>query len=365
MKKITIGVLSILIGFSSWFCSAAELRPNHPEFHVVEAGDTLWDISEKFLKTPWLWPEIWHVNDQVSNPHLIFPGDIIALVYVDGERRITKTNRLPNGTIKLSPRTRTLSKDAAITTLPLDAILPFLTSAQVVSEKELEGAPYVVGSDSNRLLAAESNKVYVRGVLDQSAKKYTFFRRGSTYIDPVTGEVLGVEAKHIADGTKIQSGDPAIMLLDKSIIELRQGDRAMPTNEEQLRPVYFPHSPDSLEGGQIISVYDGVQQIGQFDVVIINRGEREGVEVGHVFSIYQRGKKIVDKIATQRRRDDDNVSSFTKFKESLTNKKQTVMLPDELAGRLMVFRTFEKVSLALVLKAERTIHIFDKVKVPL
>ena len=364
MKKLTIGILSTLLSLSALCISAAELRQNHPEFHVVQPGDTLWDISEKFLLSPWLWPEIWHVNNQVDNPHLIFPGDIIALVYVDGKPRITKTNQMPNGVIKLRPKVRELSSDQAISTLPLDAISPFLTSAQVVSEDQMDTSPYVVGSDSDRLLAAEANKVYVRGIQDEAATKYTFFRQGAPYIDPNSGELLGIEAIHIAEGLKTQPGDPAVMVLKKSVQELRRGDRAWPTNDEQLRPVYFPHSPQGFEGGQIISVYGGVQMIGQFDVVVINRGEREQMEVGHVLSIYRRGEKIVDEIATDRRRNDDSVSTWSKIGDAVTNTKQEVTLPDELAGRLMIFRTFEKVSLGLVLEAEKTIHVLDKVKMP-
>lgn len=363
MKKFTIGILSTLLSLASFLSSAAELKQDHPEFHVVQTGDTLWDISEKFLKTPWLWPEIWHVNNQVDNPHLIFPGDIIGLVYINGQPRLTK-NMTPDGTIKLRPKARDLTADSAISTLPLDAILPFITSAQVVSESEIDDAPYVVGSDSNRLLAAENNKVYVRGIIDPVAQKYTFFRKGRAYVDPASGEVLGIEAIHIAEGLKELSGDPSIFRLKKSVQELRQGDRAWPTNDEQLRPVYFPHSPKAFDGGQIISVYGGVDQIGQYDVVVINRGERESMEVGHVLSIYQKGDTIVDNIATQRRADSDSVSAMDKFTDAITNTKETVTLPDELAGRLMIFRTFEKVSLGLVLKAEKTIHVFDNVKMP-
>lgn len=358
MKKLIVGVFSILMSLSSWLCNAAELAPDHPEFHIVQPGDTLWDISEKFLSTPWLWPEIWHVNEQVDNPHLIFPGDIIALVYINGQARITKTNKLPNGTIKLSPKARELSADSAITTLPLDAILPFMTSAQVVSERQIEDAPYVVGSDNNRLLSAENNRVYVRGILDESIQKYAFFRKGDPYIDPKTGELLGIEAIHVAEGLKVQAGDPAVIRLKKSIIELRHGDRAWATNDDQLRPVYFPHAPKSFDEGQIISVYGGVQQIGQYNVVVINRGQRDNMEVGHVLSIYQQGATYVDEIATKRK---NEKSTFG----GLFSNKQTISLPDEHAGRLMIFRTFEKVSLALVLKAEKTIHVFDKVKMPL
>ncbi len=365
MKKLTLGIIcALVVGFMAKLPKAVELAPNHPEFHVVEPGDTLWDISEKFLQSPWLWPEIWHVNTQVNNPHLIFPGDIISLVYIDGKPRITKTNRFPDGTIKLRPKARELTADQAITTIPLSAIAPFLTSARVVSEEQLETAPYVVGNDSERLLAAENNKAYVRGIVDPTAEKYTFFRKGDIYYDPVTEEVLGIEAQHVAEAKKVQSGDPTVMVLGKSSMELRLGDRAWPTNDEQLRPTYFPRSPKNFDGGQIISVYNGVQKIGQYDIVVINRGVRENMEVGHVLSIYQKGATIVDDIATQRRKDDESVNALTKLKEGITGKKQMVTLPDEYAGRLMVFRTFEKVSLALVLKAEREINVLDKVKMP-
>ena len=365
MKKLTISLLSALLSFSAFYNNATELREGHPEFYIVQPGDTLWDISQTFLKSPWLWPEIWHVNEQVDNPHLIFPGDVLSLVYVDGQPRITKSNKLPNGIIKLTPYARELTAEQAITTIPLDAILPFLTSAIVLSEKELERAPYIVGSDSERLLAAQDHKVYVRGVESQPENNFSFFRIGDKYIDPQTGEYLGTEAIHLGEGLRILTGDPSVIRIKKSVEELRTGDRAWPTNDEQIRPVYFPRAPIGFNGGQIISVYGGVEQIGQFDIVVINRGERENMEIGHVLDIYQRGKTIVDKIATQRRLNDDNVSTWAKLKESVANEKQRVKLPDEKAGQLMIFRTFEKVSLALVLKASRAIHTMDNVETPL
>jgi len=365
MKKLTIGLISAFLSFSAFCSSAAELRDGHPEFHVVQPGDTLWDISQMFLKSPWLWPEIWHVNEQVDNPHLIFPGDVLSLVYIDGKPRIMKGDTLPNGTVKLTPHSRELSADQAITTIPLDAILPFLTSARVLNQDELEAAPYIVGSDSERLLAAQDHKVYVRGIQNEPVDNFSFFRIGDKYLDPQTGEYLGTEAVHLGEGLKIQSGDPTVLRVKKTVEELRIGDRIWPTNDEQIRPVYFPRAPQGFDGGQIISVYGGVEQIGQFDVVVINRGERENIEVGHVLDIYQRGKTIVDKIATERRRSSDDVSTWDKVKESVTNEKQKVTLPDEKAGQLMVFRTFEKVSLGLVLKATRVIHTMDNVKTPL
>ena len=365
MKKLSIGILSALLSFSALWTNAAELRENHPEFHVVQPGDTLWDISQSFLKSPWLWPEIWHVNEQVDNPHLIFPGDVLGLIYIEGQPRITKSNKLPNGTVKLTPHARTLTADQAITTIPLDAIMPFLTSARVLSDEELNSAPYIVGSDSNRLLAAENHKVYVRGLTEQLNDNYSFFRKGDRYIDPQTSEYLGTEAIHLGEGLKIKTGDPAVMRVKRSVEELRAGDRAWPTNDEQIRPVYFPRAPQGFNGGQIISVYGGVGQIGQFDIVVINRGERENMDVGFVLDIHQRGDVIVDKIATELRKNDDSIDTWEKVKDGLTNTKQTVKLPDEKAGQLMIFRTFEKVSLGLVLKATRAIHTLDNVKTPL
>jgi len=365
MKKLIISLLSALLSVSAFLSHSAELREGHPEFYVVQPGDTLWDISQSFLMSPWLWPEIWHVNEQVGNPHLIFPGDVLSLVYIDGEPRIIKSNRLPNGTIKLVPRARELTADQAITTIPLDAILPFLTSARVLDQDQLEAAPYIVGSDSERLLAAQDHKVYVRGIENKPTDNYSFFRIGDKYLDPQTGEYLGTEAIHLGEGLKIQTGDPSVVRIKKSVEELRAGDRAWPTNDEQIRPTYFPRAPQGFDGGQIISVYGGVEQIGQFDIVVINRGKREQMEVGHILDIYQRGKVIVDKIATERRRNDEDVSIWSKVKESATNEKQTVKLPDEKAGQLMIFRTFDKVSLALVLKANRTIHTMDNVETPL
>jgi hypothetical protein len=355
MKKLTIVALSAFISLASWLASAVELAPNHPEFHVVQPGDTLWDISEKFLKSPWLWPEIWHVNDQVKNPHLIYPGDIISLVYIDGKPYIMKTGK---GTIKLSPKARQLSADAAIATIPLDTILPFLTSAQVVTEQQINSSPYVIGNDSERLLGAQNNKAYVRGIPNDGISKYSFFRRGDNYVDPITKEFLGIEAIHIAEGQKVLSGDPATVLLKETKQELLRGDLAWASNDDQLRPTYFPRAPKNFEGGQIISVYAGVQQIGQYDIVVINRGKRENIEVGHVLSIYQRGGIVVDDIAAKRK--DAIADSFFSRADN-----EIVALPDELAGRLMVFRTFEKVSLGLVLKASKSIHVLDKVKTPL
>ncbi|MCO7226568.1 LysM peptidoglycan-binding domain-containing protein [Pleionea sp. CnH1-48] len=367
MKKFIAGLIAAWVYGMCACVQAAELRKDHPDFYVVKEGDTLWDISALFLQTPWLWPEIWHVNDQVDNPHLIYPGDVIALVYMDGQPRLIKNNtgeiRMADGTVKLSPSVRELSRGDAITTIPLDAILPFLVGAQVVAEKDLKNAPYVVAGDEGRIANAEDNRVYVRGITQVEHSKYAFFRRGERYVDPDTKEVLGVEAIHLGGGTKIRNGDPATIRIEKSVSEVMKGDNAWPTNEEQLRPYYFPHAPNENIDATIISVYNGVSQIGQYDVVVLNKGEREGLEVGHVLTVFQRGKEVEDRYA----RDNENVnkdSGFDRFLKVITNEKDMVTLPDEEAGSLMVFRTFDKVSMALILKAQRPLHVLDKAKTP-
>ncbi|WP_144392457.1 LysM peptidoglycan-binding domain-containing protein [Pleionea sediminis] len=363
MKKFIVGIVAMATFFGGAWAQAAELKPNHPEFHVVQPGDTLWDISAAFLEDPWLWPEIWHVNEQVDNPHLIFPGDVLALVYVDGQPRIIKTDRLPDGTVKLSPQIREVSRGQAISTIPLDAILPFLVSARVVSEEDLENAPYVLAGDEGRLANAVDNKVYVRGITTPEASKYTFYREGDVYVDPDTDEELGVEAIHLGAGLKVRAGDPSTIRIETSVSEILKGDRLWPTNDAQLRPNYFPHAPNKQVDATIISVYDGVVQIGQYDVVVINRGERDGMEVGHVLAVHQRGETVEDPYA----RDNKNVNTdgaLVTFFKDMTLQKEEVTLPDEEAGLLMVFRTFEKVSLGLILKAQRPLHVLDKAKTP-
>lgn len=363
MKKFIAGIVAIAAFLGCTWAQAAELRADHPEFHIVQPGDTLWDISATFLEDPWLWPEIWHVNEQVDNPHLIYPGDVLALVYVDGKPRIIKTDRLPDGTVKLSPKIRELSRGQAITTIPLDAIMPFLVSARVVSEQELQDAPYVLAGDEGRLANATGNKVYVRGITTPETSKFAFFRKGDTYVDPETGEELGVEALHLGAGLKVRTGDPATIKIESAVAEILKGDRLWPTNDEQLRPYYFPHAPEMNVDATIISVYDGVAQVGQYDVVVLNRGERDGMEVGHVLTVHQRGQTVKDPFA----RENKNVNkdgAFKNFLKDLTNQKEEVVLPDEEAGMLMVFRTFDKVSLGLILKAQRPLHILDKAKTP-
>jgi len=363
MKKWAFKLLlGLFVGVSA-LLGAAELKNGHPDVYVVKKSDTLWDISAQFLEKPWLWPEIWQVNPQVQNPHLIYPGDVLSLVYIDGKPKITRKA----GVIKLSPEIREISRGAAISALPLDVIKPFLVGARVVSKEQLNTAPYMLASDGDHLLAGKHVRIYARGVEQAEVQaSYALFRKGDAYIDPVTQEVLGLEAIHLGEATVARTGDPVTLDITKSVQEMRKGDRLLPIDAQHLQPYFYPHAAKTETNGQIISVYEGVTQIGQFHVVIINRGTREGIEVGHVFSVWKKGEMFDDKIAKQRREESDDYSAFSEFADSITGngKNDMVQLPDEEAGEIMIFRTFEKVSLALVMTANRPIHLLDKIRNP-
>lgn len=325
------------------------LRADHPEVYTVVKGDTLWDISGRFLERPWLWPEIWRVNPQIENPHLIYPGDRIALVWVDGQPQLHlergdagRTYRMtPSDSDSLSPRVRATPLESAIPAIRLDAIQGFLVQNRVVGPEELEQAPYVVQGESERLVLGAGDRLYVRGSLPDS-ESFNIVRRGPLYVDPETKEILGREATYIGIGqARAQNDDIATMFVSSSREEVQIGDRILPTEERRVESTFFPSAPHDEIRGQLISVFGGVSQVGPYDVVVINRGEREAIEVGNVLAIYKRGALARDRVANE-----------------------TIRLPSERAGLLMVFRTFEKLSYALVLETERPLAIYDEVRNP-
>ncbi len=363
MKKWAFKLLlGAFVGISA-LLSAVELRRDHPDVYVVKKSDTLWDISATFLDKPWLWPEIWQVNPQVANPHLIYPGDVLSLVYIDGQPRITRKS----GVIKLSPGIREISRGEAISALPLEMIKPFLVGARVVSQEQLDAAPYMLTSDGDHLVAGKNVRIYARGIKQAEVQaSYALFRKGDEYRDPVTQELLGLEAIHLGAATVAREGDPVTLDITESVQEARKGDHLLPIDEQHLKPYFYPHAAKEETNGQIISVYEGVTQIGQYHVVIINRGTREGIEVGHVFSVWKKGEMFEDKVAKKRRRSAEDYSTLSELADTISGDAvdDAVQLPDEEAGEIMVFRTFEKVSLALVMEASRPIHLLDKIRNP-
>ena len=340
IKKLFVMVFAVLLA-GQIFATDMVLNPEHPEQYVVVKGDTLWDISAMFLRDPWLWPEVWHANPQIENPHLIYPGDLLTLVYINGKPQLRLSR---GGDQRLSPQIRVESLDNAIPTIPLDVIKQFLTRTIVVDEHELGNAPYVLQSADEHVISGAGDRIYVRGIENMDHALFDIFEPGGTYVDPDTNEVLGYAALYIGSGPVQQFGDPATILLTETTREVRAGYRLRPSDNPDLILHFQPHPTPPGTEGHIISVIGGVSQIGQFNVVAIDLGTREGMEIGHVMRIFQTGDVIRDRFSDKR--------------------LDKVRLPDEEAGLVMIFRTFEKVSFGLVMKATSALHINDYVRTP-
>lgn len=326
------------------------LRENHPDHHVVVRGDTLWGISETFLNDPWLWPEIWHVNEHIENPHLIYPGDIVKLIYLKGQPKLTLQRGpahatrtfLPDGTVKLSPKVRASKLDTVIPAIPLDAVQSFLVEHRVVDPDLLKDAPYVVAGGDGHIVMGSQDKIYARGNIDESYSAYGIYRKGIRFVDPDTNEFLGIVAEEMALAKLVAVDDDiGTMTLLRARQDVRIGDLLLPTVERKVQSTFYPKSPKVEINAKIIHVFGGVRNVSQYNVIVINRGERDSLEVGDVLAIYKKGEKIRDR-----------------------NTSELIQLPAERAGITIVFRTFEKVAFGLVLKAQKSLTVLDEVRNP-
>jgi hypothetical protein len=319
------------------------LNPAHPGRYTVVPGDTLWGIAVRYLEEPWRWPEIWQVNPQIENPHLIYPGDVLDLSLEGGRPAIRVTRGRP--IVKLSPRVREEPLVQPIPTIPMDAIQQFLTRHRVVGPGELEAAPYVVAQADGRLISATADRVYVRGVAAEIGQRYGVVRDGGPYLDPDAEDsddaLLGYAAMHVGNGRLERLGDPATVRVLRAEREILIGDRLLPEEERALSVHFLPKAPSVPVQGRIIAVMDGVSRVAQYQVVVLSRGERDGLEEGDVLAVYQAGNQTTDPITGER-----------------------ITLPEERAGLLMVFRTFERVSFGLIMDAQREMRVLDVVRNP-
>ena len=342
------------------------MTPNYPERYVVVKGDTLWDISKRFLNDPWLWPSVWHINPSIRNPHLIYPGDIIVMYVVDGKPYITldgqagvvpayAASKKPKMTepvkpglkvVKLSPSSRVSGIHKAISTIPMNAIRPFLDRPRVVTEDQLDDAPYIVSSYEEHLVSGTGNRVYALNI-DKPLSGYNIVRPGIEYVDPESGDVLGYEAIYLADARLVKVGkdedEPATLTVTKALREVLNNDVLIPHEEHEQMFQFTPRSPEAEVKGQIMAVFNGVSQIGQYMVVVLNRGEKDGLAPGHVLAVLQKGAEV----------NDSRSIIFS-----------SVDLPDERAGIMMVFKTYKELSYALIMEANRAMHIHDRFENP-
>ena len=380
LKRLSQGLRTVFVVAMltvATYAAAVEMRGDHPDTYVVKRGDTLWDIAGRFLKRPWLWPEIWQANPQIANPHLIYPGDVISLAYLD---------RLG---VQPGPRL-----GSPINAVPLSDIEPFLKDLRVVDE--FDQLPYVVGLEEDRLRSSQGQVAYVRGIADappgtryavvRPTQRYTRLDRvaccdlfhnddldfrGRTVLDTqnywtdaVVGdhgkELLGYELMRVNVGTvtrgEVGGIEASTLLLDEQGREVRVGDRLIQVDPRAYDLQFFPHPPkQQMEYGRVrvIAVADMLSAGGPRDVVAISAGAREGVDNGTVFSIWRVGSNVVDKVEYGPERTEDSVSY-----------KSKVRLPDEFAGHVMVFRTFDKVSYGLVMESIKPTRVGYELKHP-
>lgn len=356
------------------------LAENAPGSYTVVKGDTLWDISGRFLKEPWRWPEIWNMNrDQIKNPHWIYPGDVIKLTFdADGRPVLSiasggsgDSSGVVGGAVKLTPQVRVDSLALAIPSIPSRAIAPFLSLPLVVDEGALLNAPKIVATEDSRVIIGAGNTAYAVGLNPKMGIKWQVYRPGRELIDPVTKEVLGYEASYLGDSRVSRFGESSTLEIVRSTQEINRGDRLTPTVESTL-PSYSPRAPEKSVNGSIVSVFGSVDEGAQYSIVALGLGKREGIEIGHVLATLQRGEVVSTK---------DSGGGSTTFGSGLrsllasvstdsTKKSEDavvgseVKLPDERNGLVFVFRVFEKVSYGLVMSSRRPIKVGDVVQTP-
>jgi len=383
-KLIYLILVTMLVGVV--MAQDVSLRADHPDEYTVVRGDTLWDISARFLDQPWQWPAIWHANQQIQNPHLIYPGDRISLVYIDGSPRLMVDRGRPE--IRLSPGIQREQRES-IGAYPLEMIKPFIRNSRIVSAEQYATLPYVVKNFETQLNATVGDRTYVRGVSGSEGQRFAIVRLHNIYyktddekrraIDqgysrhsperleipagfwrPVNTwgqktEIIGYELYEVSLATLIKTGDPAILSIDSGRTEVREGDRVLPIDEHSFPAHFMPRAMASVPDGLKVLAIEGAHYgVGHFMTVAISGGSRQGVEEGHVFSAFRPGETV---------RDDVKYPAGS-MADARTWNGDKVQLPAEYDAHIMVFRVFDEVSYAMVMDGERPVREHDILRHP-
>ena len=334
--------------------SAAVVNSTAPRHYTVKRGDTLWGIASMYLKDPWLWPEVWVINPQIPNPHLIYPGDTLALAYgADGRPQVSVEQA---GAVRLDARLRSTPLDSAIPTIPYSAIAAFLSRPAVMTTEEIRSAPYVLAMRGLHQVAGSGIEVYVRHLSAPENARFAVMHVAGPLVDPDDGKVVGYEGIYTATALVQRAGDPAKAMLIDPARETLAGDRLLSSDTNDAPTNFAPRPPTTQVRGQVIDVVGGTDLVGQFEVVVINRGKRHGLEPGSVLAVDQAGDVVRD-IYRGGRTISDTVGVGTSFAPK-------VRLPDERTGTLLVFKVYDRVSFGLIVGASDTIHTHDVVRNP-
>ncbi|MEA3109851.1 MAG: hypothetical protein QOI88_4456 [Gammaproteobacteria bacterium] len=334
---------------------SAALAPNAPDSYVVKRGDTLWGIAKVFLRDPWFWPEIWQVNKQIQNPHLIYPGDTLRLVYIDGRPRVT----LQRGTMergdsaRVLPRVRSEPLESAVTTIPYATVAAFMSKPSVLANEQIKAAPYVFATRDSHVVISSGDTLYARGFQSpvEIGTHYNVVRVGDPLRDPDDDRIVGYDGIFTGSGHVTRSGDPATLIMTESSRETVPGDKLFAGGVD-VPLDFIPSSPKVKINGRIMAVSDGVTVIGQYQVVVINRGARDGLSPGNVLGIFGLGGYVRDTV------NQGYLGGMSRLGA------KNVRLPDERTGTFMVFKTFDQISYGLIMEAKDIIRVQDLVQNP-
>jgi LysM repeat protein len=327
------------------------LNPDAPDSYVVKRGDTLWGIAKVFLRDPWFWPEIWQVNPQVQNPHLIYPGDTLRLVYIQGR----PTLMLQRGdAARVLPRVRSQPLEGAVTAIPYATVAAFMSKPSVLAKEQIKDAPYVLATRDRHVVMADGDTLYARGFSGpvEIGTHYNVVRVGDALRDPDNGNrIVGYDGIFTGAGHVTRSGDPTTLIMTESARETEAGDKLFAGGVDV--PLDFIPSPPKVKtSGRIIAVSNGVTVIGQYEVVVVNRGAADGLAPGNVLAVYEAGEVVADTVN----------KGFLNGMSRLAAAK--VRLPDERTGTFMVFKTFDHLSYGLIMEATNVIRVADRVENP-
>jgi hypothetical protein len=342
-----VRIISALILAVTAVCASAadplQLVDNPPDRHVVVKGDTLWDISGKFLKQPWRWPEIWQMNrDQIKNPHLIYPGDVVLLDMSSGSPRLRLGKKVGAGTGKLQPTVYSKPVQQVVPSIPPSAIEPFISQPLVIEDSELNTGVKIVAMQEDRMLVGTGDSFYASGIPDAAVEKWHVFRKGKPLKDPGTGKILAYEAFFLGNARLLKPGEPAQLRVSLAKEEIARGDRLVPAPEPEIIS-YVPHRPEQDVSARVLGIYGGLREGGANSVVALNVGKNDGMEIGHVVALYRKRVSL----------DVDD-----------SGRRTETPVPDERYGLAFVFRVFNGISYALVVESSKAVIVGDTARNP-
>ena len=383
IRRLIYSTFAALLLIGTAVAQDVSVRSDHPDEYVVVKGDTLWDISGRFLDKPWQWPAIWHANPQIENPHLIYPGDVISLVYIDGKPQLRLRR---GGTQKLSPSVRVTDRDDAVHAIPFDKIKPFVRNIRVLSQEEFEGLPYIIANNDQRLTATYSDVTYARGLDAIAGQEYIVARLSNIYDDLGDGDIrrvmpkehwkqvpnvwdraedtfntvspwnrrpqnpVGYELVQVSRVRVTLEGEITSLEIIQDRTEVKPGDYILPANDKGYEATFYPRAMDSVPDGLRILATSGQKSgVGLYQIVSINGGEKDGIVPGHVFSAFRKGAVIDDEVGHR-------PGSFAVDSE--------VRLPEVYDGLIMVFRTFDHISYGMAMSGSRVVKEFDVLRHP-